>query len=199
MFLEALAEGVPDELRAERLRPGGRGADFDPRAPARDVGHSVHPHEHSVEVQVTGSIQAIARAQADPQTLAPDTHSVARSEADDSGLCRADQATRRRFSEDLRNLTLAAPSVNRHQKRDHDASEWQPPMNRCGFASRVVQVKRAYGLSVDRRERDALVRTLARCADTDIDMTPRGTVAAASPRASRQTARASGGTDALAL
>ena len=76
--------------------------------------------------------------------------------------------------EDLRNLTLAAPSVNRHQKRDHDASEWQPPMNRYWFANRVVQVTRAYGLSVYRRERDTLVRTLAGCADTAIDMTPRG-------------------------
>ena len=37
-------------------------------------------------------------------------HIVARSEAHDSGLCRADRAARRRFSEDLRNLTLAAPS-----------------------------------------------------------------------------------------
>ena len=151
------------------------------------------------QVQVTGSIQAIARAHADPQALAPDTHIVARSEAHDSGLCRADQASRRRFSEDLRNLTLAAPSVNRHQKRDHDASEWQPPMNRYWFANRVVQVTRAYGLSVYRRERDTLVRTLAGCADTAIDMTPRGTVAAASPPAGRGTARASGGTDALAL
>ncbi|MCY4573718.1 MAG: hypothetical protein OXF01_13055 [Gemmatimonadetes bacterium] len=46
-------------------------------------------------------------------------------------------------------------------------------------------MKRAYGLTVDRRERDTLARTLAGCADTDIDMTPRGTVAAASPPASR--------------
>ncbi len=41
-------------------------------------------------------------------------HIVAWSEAHDSGLCRADRAPRRRFSEDLRNLTLAAPTVNRH-------------------------------------------------------------------------------------
>ena len=126
-------------------------------------------------------------------------HIVARSEAHDSGLCRADRATRRRFSEDLRNLTLAGPSVNRHQKRDHDAGGWLPPMNRCWFAARVIDVKRAYGLTVDRRERDALARTLAGCADTDIDMTPRGTVAAVSPPASRGTAGASSGTDALAL
>ena len=53
-------------------------------------------------------------------------HIVARSEAHDSGLCRTDQRTRRRFSEDLRNLTLAAPSVNRNQKRDHDAGRLAP-------------------------------------------------------------------------
>ena len=125
-------------------------------------------------------------------------HIVARSEAHDSGLCRTDQRTRRRFSEDLRNLTLAAPSVNRNQKRDHDAAGWLPPMNRCWFAARVINVKRAYGLTVDRRERDALARALAGCENTDIDMTLRGTVAAASPPASRGTAGASGGTDALA-
>ena len=126
-------------------------------------------------------------------------HIVARSEAHDSGLCRTDQRTRRRFSEDLRNLTLAAPSVNRNQKRDHDAAGWLPPMNRCWFAARVINVKRAYGLTVNRRERDALAGALAACEDTDIDMTQRGTVAAATPPASRGTAGASGGTDALAL
>ena len=126
-------------------------------------------------------------------------HIVARSEAQDSGLCRTDQRTRRQFSEDLRNLTLAAPSVNRNQKRDHDAAGWLPPMNRWWFAARVINVKRAYGLTVDRRERDALARALAGCEDTDIDMTPRRTVAAASPLESGGTAGASGGTDTLAL
>ena len=126
-------------------------------------------------------------------------HIVARSEAHDSGLCRADRATRRRFSEDLRNLTLAAPTVNRHQKRAHDAGGWLPPMNRCWFAARVIDVKRAYGLKVDRRERDALARTLAGCADTGIDMTPRGTVAVAAAPPTGATANAADGTDALAL
>ena len=126
-------------------------------------------------------------------------HIVARSEAHDSGLCRTDQRTRRQFSEDLRNLTLAAPSVNRNQKRDHDAAGWLPPMNRCWFAARVINVKRAYGLTVDRRERDALARTLAGCTDTDIDMTPQGTIAATPPPASRGTVGASSSTDALAL
>ena len=126
-------------------------------------------------------------------------HIVARSEAHDSGLCRADRATRRRFSEDLRNLTLAGPTVNRNQKRDHDAAGWLPPMNRCWFAGRVIDVKRAYGLTVDRRERDALARTLAECEDTEIDMTQRGTVAVAARPPSRGTVSAAAGTDALAL
>ncbi len=126
-------------------------------------------------------------------------HIVARSEAHDSGLCWADRATRRQFSEDLRNLTLAAPGVNRHQKRDHDAAGWLPPMNRCWFAARVVDVKRAYNLTIDGRERDALARTLAGCADTEIDMTPRGTTAAAAAPPNRGTAGAASRTDALAL
>ena len=46
-------------------------------------------------------------------------HIVARSEANDNGLSRVDRATRRRFPEDLPNLTLTAASMNRHRKRDH--------------------------------------------------------------------------------
>ena len=124
---------------------------------------------------------------------------MARSEAHDSGLCRTDQRTRRQFSEDLRNLTLAAPSVNRNQKRDHDAAGWLPPMNRCWFAARVINVKRAYGLTVDRRERDALARTLSGCADTEIDVTLRGTVATAAAPPTRTTVTTGTGSDALAL
>ena len=45
-------------------------------------------------------------------------HIVARAEAHDSGLCAADQETRRRFTTDLLNLTLAAPAVNRDRKWD---------------------------------------------------------------------------------
>ena len=126
-------------------------------------------------------------------------HIVARSEAHDSGLCQADRATRRQFSEDLRNLTLAAPSVNRNQKRDHDAAGWLPPMNRCWFAGRVIDVKRAYGLTIDARERDALARTLADCADTNIDMAPGGTVPAMPRARTPGTTGAASSTDALGL
>ena len=90
-------------------------------------------------------------------------HVVARSEAHDSGLCRADAATKRRFSRDLLNLTLASPRVNRNQKGAKDAAEWQPEANQCWFAQTVVVVRRAYRLTIDRREADAIDRILAGC------------------------------------
>ena len=95
-------------------------------------------------------------------------HMVARSEAHDSGLCRADAETRRRFARDLDNLTLASPSVNRHQKGAKDAAEWMPDKNRCWFAARVVEVRLKYGLTIDRREADALERVLSACKSTEM-------------------------------
>ena len=96
-------------------------------------------------------------------------HIVARSEAHDSGLCRADIATRKRFSSDLLNLTLASPALNRQQKRAYDAAEWMPAINRCWFANRVLQVRLKYGLSIDRREAEALERILSACTTTEIE------------------------------
>ena len=112
-------------------------------------------------------------------------HMVARSEAHDSGLCAADSATRRRFATDLLNLTLAGPRVNRYQKVDHDAAEWLPAQNRCWFAARVIAVRQRYGLTVDRREADALDEVLAGCASTELIVFARGEVPAPAPPAAR--------------
>jgi len=95
-------------------------------------------------------------------------HIVARSEAHDSGLCAADEATKGRFASDLLNLTLASPSINRHRKSGKDAAEWLPDLNQCWFANRVVEVRRAYSLTVDRRERDVLEGILSSCASTEM-------------------------------
>ena len=95
-------------------------------------------------------------------------HIVARSEAHDSGLCAADAATRRGFSEDLLNLTLAAPALNRDEKGGYDAAEWIPDENACWFAQTVVDVRRKYGLTVDEREAEALDRLLATYSSTAI-------------------------------
>ena len=98
-------------------------------------------------------------------------HMVATSEAHDSGLCAANPATRRAFARDLLNLTLAAPEVNRCQKRGKcgkDAGEWLPARNDCWFAARVILVKRRYGLTADRREAQALEQVLSTCSSTQL-------------------------------
>ena len=95
-------------------------------------------------------------------------HMVAASEAHDSGLCAASPATRARFARDLDNLTLASPSVNRHQKSGKDAGEWMPVRNQCWFAARVVAVKRHYALTVDAREAAALEAVLRGCTSTKL-------------------------------
>ena len=120
-------------------------------------------------------------------------HIVAASEAHDSGLCAADAATKARFARDLRNLTLASPRVNRHQKCGKDAAEWAPTRNRCWFAARVVDVRRAYGLTIDRREAAALERILAACESTELEP-----VVCVAPSGSSAGAGAVAGDDALA-
>ena len=44
-----------------------------------------------------------------------------------------------------------------------DAAEWLPDLNHCWFASRVVEVRQRYGLTVDGRERDMLESILSGC------------------------------------
>ena len=90
-------------------------------------------------------------------------HIVARSEAHDSGLCAADDARRRQFASDLLNLTLASPSVNRHQKTANDVAEWIPKLNQCWYVDRVVRVRQKYGLTIDQREVDAIEAVLSDC------------------------------------
>ncbi len=59
-------------------------------------------------------------------------------------------------------------------------------------------MKRAYGLTVDRRARDALAHTLAGCEDTGIDMAQRRTVAVAAASPNRGPVNPAAQTDALA-
>ena len=95
-------------------------------------------------------------------------HIVARSEAHDSGLCAASDADRRAFARDLLNLTLASPSVNRHEKGAKDVAEWLPAMNVCWYVNRVVEVKRKYDLTMDENEAQAAMRILSGCPSTVI-------------------------------
>ncbi|MYD09134.1 MAG: HNH endonuclease [Chloroflexi bacterium] len=95
-------------------------------------------------------------------------HIVAKSEAHDSGLCGASAARRKSFARDLLNLTLASPSVNRHQKSGKDFAEWRPALNACWFADQIIKVKSKYGLTIDSREKSALQRTLGSCQSVEM-------------------------------
>ena len=88
-------------------------------------------------------------------------HVVAISEAHDSGLCAADAETRKAFVSDFDNLTLSDPEVNRYEKGAKDAAEWLPELNRLWFVETVIEVKKKYGLTVDRAEMEALAAVLA--------------------------------------
>ena len=90
-------------------------------------------------------------------------HIVARSEAHDSGLCAATDEVKRQFASDLINLTLASPTLNRHEKSDKDAAEWLPEQKRCWFAAQIIAVRLTYGLSIDREEADALDDVITEC------------------------------------
>ena len=99
-------------------------------------------------------------------------HIVALSEAHDSGLCEPVpniMQLRQAFASDPLNLTLASPALNRERKRHYDGAEWMPPMNQCWFAQRIVDVRRKYGLTIDRREAEALERILSACSSVEME------------------------------
>ena len=132
-----------------------------------------YPYSQSVEPRIVADMGGIIYGPYTGRTFSSTRetdieHIVARSEAHDSGLCATSPGTRKRFSSDLLNLTLASPSVNRHQKSGKDAAEWLPELNRCWYAARIVQVKREYGLTVDPREADALDAVLSGCASFEL-------------------------------
>ena len=86
--------------------------------------------------------------------------------------------------------------VNRYEKSGKDASEWVPDRNRCWFAGKIVEVRLAYGLTIDRREADALERILSGCESMALE--PVVCSVPSSPGAGAASAPA-GGDDALAL
>ena len=156
--------GTDDELyRGVRVAPENRCSVYD---------SDDYAYPQSVEDQIVASIGKIYgpyTGQCFDTTSETDIeHIVARSEAHDSGMCAASAATKRAFARDLLNLTLASPSVNRFQKSDKDVAEWLPSLNACWFVERTLEVRRKYGLSIDRREADAAERVLSMCTSTDM-------------------------------
>lgn len=99
-------------------------------------------------------------------------HMVARKEAHDSGLCKATPEVRYEFANDLLNLTLSTPSVNRNEKSDKDAADWLPQYNKCWYVFTVIQVKKKYKMTVDSAERDAMQEVLESCIADEVFLEP---------------------------
>ena len=160
--IQAVAVGQ-QTYRGVRVAPEVRCAAYD-----RDE----YPYPQSVESQIIagiGKIYGPYTGQCFATARETDIeHIVPLSEAHDSGLCSASAATKTRFARDVLNLTLASPRVNRYEKGAKDAAEWQPQRNACWFASRTLEVRRKYGLSIDRREAVAIESRLASCASTEM-------------------------------
>ena len=132
-----------------------------------------YPYPQSVEAQIVSGMGGRIYGPYSGTTFSSmrDTdieHIVAKSEAHDSGLCGATEQRRKTFARDLLNLTLAAPSLNRHQKSGKDFAEWRPRLNECWFADRIIKVKAKYNLTIDSREKAALQRSLKSCPSLDM-------------------------------
>ena len=187
-ILAAVAWAPPFSAAAESWR----GLVVAPESRCSPYNRRDYPYSQSVEQRIAARLGGYFGPYTGRRFSGPrDTdieHMVATSEAHDSGLCAADAATRRRFASDLLNLTLAGPRVNRRLKQAHAAADWMPPMNRCWFANRVLQVRLKYGLTIDRREARALERVLSACSSTKLVLGD----AVAAPAPSSQDDRRSG-------
>ena len=154
------AQDTPDGDHGLEVRPEHRCSPYD----SDDYRYSQSVEQQIVDQQ--GGIFSPYTLRTFDSTQETDIeHIVARSEAHDSGMCQNDSSTKRAFSNDLLNLTLASPGLNRHQKSAKDPGEWLPDYNKCWYAYTVTRVKRKYQLSVDSRESRALNDLLGRCTD----------------------------------
>lgn len=111
----------------------------------------------------TGTTVGFQRGQETSDDIQID-HVVALSDAWQTGAQQLDEFTRRNFANDPLNLQTTLGWVNQ-EKGDSDAASWLPPNDsyRCAYATRIVDVKAAYGLWVTPAEHDALARVLAGC------------------------------------
>ena len=91
-------------------------------------------------------------------------HMVPLSNAWQTGAQQWDEAKRRDFANDPRNLQATDGETNQ-AKGDGDVATWLPPNKsyRCEYVSRMVTVKALYGLWVTQAEHDAMARVLSGC------------------------------------
>ena len=158
----AVAQAQESTWRGLTVRPESRCAPYDrsdyayPRSRERDVQDEIG--------STAGGWYGLYEARIFASGGETDVeHVVAAAEAHDSGLCGRSAEEKEAFANDLNNLTLASPDLNRREKSDKDAGDWLPPNARCWFARTVVFVKQTHRLTVDEAERDELERVLGAC------------------------------------
>lgn len=102
-------------------------------------------------------------------------HMVPLAEAWDSGARRWNADTRRRYANDLadpRTLVAVSASSNR-SKSDRDPAEWLPRRAaQCRYVRDYVAVKTRWRLTVDRREKRALLRAVRGCKNVVVKVRP---------------------------
>ena len=154
-----LAQAQPNSYRGVEIAPENRCSPY--------VRHRDYTYPQSIEDKIIERQGGIYGPYEDrcfaAKTETDIEHLVAASEAHDSGLCEAPREVRTAFANDLLNLTLASPYVNRYAKSGKDAGEWMPDENRCFFARRTLRVKRKYGLTMDEREYRAIKAVIQQC------------------------------------
>ena len=91
-------------------------------------------------------------------------HLVAFKEAFESGLYLWNEGKQREFYNTASNLYVM-PSGENRSKSDKDVAEWKPQDTAvwCRYATENIQIKRAWGLSVDKAEYDILSEMLGYC------------------------------------
>lgn len=90
-------------------------------------------------------------------------HIVAVSEAHESGLSSRSDSERKAFGQDLDNLTLATPRLNRHHKAGKDPAEWLPENNQCWYVAKYIEIKKKYDLTMDVAEAMTVLKIYQSC------------------------------------
>jgi DNA uptake protein ComE-like DNA-binding protein/outer membrane murein-binding lipoprotein Lpp len=107
-------------------------------------------------------------------------HFVPLKEAWDSGASEWNSATRQSFANDLgyeMSLIAVSASSNR-SKSDRDPADWLPPNNdyRCEYAVAWAQVKSRWSLSIDPKEKVALLELADECGNGNLEFKPKAPV-----------------------
>jgi len=118
-------------------------------------------------------------------------HFVPLKEAWDSGASEWDSATRQSFANDLgyeMSLIAVSASSNR-SKSDRDPADWLPPNAdyRCEYAVAWAQFKSRWSLSIDPKEKVALLGLADECGNGNLEFKPKAPVTQESSTAASKT------------